>query len=74
MKNELILKCKNQFVKQDEDGRIMYKCILTNGPSLETMNMKEHFEKMYPEHKFLVNNGECHYAYLNGETKCPYNR
>ncbi len=74
MKDELNLKCKNQFTKQDETGRIMYKCRLINGVSSETMMMKEHFEKMYPEHNFLVSNGECHYAYLNGEKECPCNR
>lgn len=71
IKKEIILKCKNQFTKVDMDGRVMYKCELNNEPSDKTMEMKEYFEKMHPDHNFIMGNGECPYGYMGKENECP---
>lgn len=70
MKNVTVLKCKNQFTKIDEEGKVMYKCELNNEPSVKTEEMRAHFEKIYPDRKFIMGNGECPYGYMGKENEC----
>lgn len=70
MKNETVLKCKNQFIKIDEDGKVMYKCRLNKEKSAETMEMKRYFEEIYSGRNFIMGNGECPYGYMGKENEC----
>lgn len=63
-------KCKNLYVKQVEEERILYKCMIQHDFA-NYYTIKQVFETLHANHR-CPNNEECCFAYTDDCESCPF--